>query len=1303
MRKLLALTASLPCLAWNALAQPVLITAPATVGPTATTIIDQASGLPISLATAQITIRGTTLTMSGRHTIASLAIERSGANPGVLTHPAAASFDYSGAGTDIVEGLQLTITGSATIQGSTGGVASRIDLDGRGFAGGAGPGAGTASNNGGVGGTGGGFGGNGATSQVFAGGTAYGDPAAPVRLGSGGGNFGLTPAGAGGGALKLTTNGTLTLDGSISAGGLIGSSAAGCGSGGSVWIVAGSFAGNGTIAANGGTGSGWGGGGGGRVYVQYTSSTFVGTLQANGGASPSSNQRGGAGTVFIKPNTQSAPDVRITAGASAGDLCAPTPLAASTWNSLSVEGVSNLQLTSPLSVANSVVMQGGARMTLSTGQNLISGSLLMSGGGNTIANPQGSLGSLRVLGDLTIDAGSAFNGDGRGFGAGQGPGAGTASNNGGIGGAGAGHGGTGATSAPFAGGVAYGSIDAPVTVGSGGGAFQFSPGGAGGGAFRIEVPSGTFAINGSVRVDGLPPGSSAGCGSGGSIWISAANIAGSGIVSASGGSAGWGGGSGGRIAVYYASSSFNGALRAFGGSSPASAQGGAAGTIYIKPASQLNPDLVVDAGATSSPRVAITPVAGDRVYRTVVERGASNLALTSALQTEQSLTLQGSSWLTFATGQNSVGTNLTLSGAGNAIFNPLGSRLDLTVIDDITIDTGSAISADGRGFAGGQGPGAGGASNNGGIGAAGGAYGGNGAFAVPFAGGSAYGSYSQPDQVGSGGGAYVGNPGGAGAGAAKITVGGTLTVNGAISANGVVGVSSSGCGSGGGLWIIAPTIAGNGSISANGGFGSNWGGGGGGRIALYYDATSFTGTVRAAGGSSPSGGQRGGAGTIFRQASSESNPDLELENLVTSGDLSAETAVVPEGPFRSVLISGRADCRFTDAVTVELDTTVQNSARLTFAPSDNVVLDDVTVAGAGSTIFTPAQSRLDLFVGGDVTVGPGAAINGDGRGFPAGQGPGRGTASNNGGIGGAGGGYGGVGAAATPFAGGQSYGSATQPFDLGSGGGSYVGNSAGAGGGAIRLAINGSLTVDGTITARGAQPPNSSGAGSGGSIFLDASGLIGSGTVNANGGAAGSGSWGAGGGGRVAVYSCAVTMPLANITAGRGTTGGSPAGNGTITFGSSSVTVLTQPQSLAILSGLPIQFECAATTSQPGGTVSYRWRKRDSSGEFIPLSDNGRVTGTGTGTITFLTTECSDAGVYDCLVTDSCGAFPSNAAVITVDPIADYNDDGGVDGDDVIDFFADWDNGLIASDLTGDGGVDGDDVIFFFGRWDIGC
>ncbi len=53
--------------------------------------------------------------------------------------------------------------------------------------------------------------------------------------------------------------------------------------------------------------------------------------------------------------------------------------------------------------------------------------------------------------------------------------------------------------------------------------------------------------------------------------------------------------------------------------------------------------------------------------------------------------------------------------------------------------------------------------------------------------------------------------------------------------------------------------------------------------------------------------------------------------------------------------------------------------------------------------------------------------------------------------------------------------------------------------------------------------------------------------------------------------------------------------------------------------------------------------------------------------------------------------------------LADWNYSGGVDGDDVIAFFSQWDVGDIEADINNDGGVDGDDVIDFFFRWDRGC
>lgn len=51
---------------------------------------------------------------------------------------------------------------------------------------------------------------------------------------------------------------------------------------------------------------------------------------------------------------------------------------------------------------------------------------------------------------------------------------------------------------------------------------------------------------------------------------------------------------------------------------------------------------------------------------------------------------------------------------------------------------------------------------------------------------------------------------------------------------------------------------------------------------------------------------------------------------------------------------------------------------------------------------------------------------------------------------------------------------------------------------------------------------------------------------------------------------------------------------------------------------------------------------------------------------------------------------------------ADYNQDGGVDGNDVEAFFIDWENAAPAADVNQDGGVDGGDVEAFFSVWERG-
>ena len=58
--------------------------------------------------------------------------------------------------------------------------------------------------------------------------------------------------------------------------------------------------------------------------------------------------------------------------------------------------------------------------------------------------------------------------------------------------------------------------------------------------------------------------------------------------------------------------------------------------------------------------------------------------------------------------------------------------------------------------------------------------------------------------------------------------------------------------------------------------------------------------------------------------------------------------------------------------------------------------------------------------------------------------------------------------------------------------------------------------------------------------------------------------------------------------------------------------------------------------------------------------------------------------------------YTPTSVILVIQCPADFNGDGGVDGDDVIGFFERWDLGDIAADFNGDSSVDGDDVIGFF-------
>jgi len=224
-------------------------------------------------------------------------------------------------------------------------------------------------------------------------------------------------------------------------------------------------------------------------------------------------------------------------------------------------------------------------------------------------------------------------------------------------------------------------------------------------------------------------------------------------------------------------------------------------------------------------------------------------------------------------------TTVVVTAGATLVIAGDGSGPVTITAQDVTIEAGALVSADGTGFPEGEGPGA----NATGYGGAGAGHGGAGGDATTYhgpPGGPAYGDALTPIAWGSGG-AGADAPGGAGGGQVAFNVAGVLVLDGLVTANGVAGGDAGwnrrggGGGSGGSVWIRAGTLAGDGLITADGGKGGlgGWntggGGGAGGRVAVYYDTSTFTGTTAtslAGGGPGPyaSPGARGTAAFVDR-------------------------------------------------------------------------------------------------------------------------------------------------------------------------------------------------------------------------------------------------------------------------------------------------------------------------------------------------------------------------------------------------------------------------------------------------------
>lgn len=490
----------------------------------------------------------------------------------------------------------------------------------------------------------------------------YGSVKEPVTLGSGGTTSWTSH---GGGAVKLTAAGALTLDGFIHADSS--ASANYTGAAGSVWLIGATVGGTGTVTANPGKTSNVGNGGGGRIAVWQTAADA--TFEDFGITLESTNWRGYSygGTAYlqkasdngvgelripgrtVKPAANDTRPIRIPLTAACGDLRF-SKVTLKQYANIGIEAGAVAEIGSIVgedASKNFVTVYGG---TITNAQNMASadkvqlrffnaGSTVKVAAGEVWTVPSGittlidtattvegdmvvpsgakishSAGKtaesykidLTIIGDLAVEAGGMVTTVGSGYAADNGAGKRTVSDK-----KGGSYGGVAAGS----GGAVYGSVREPVNYGSGGGT------GAGAGAIRLTV-GGTATINGSVDSTAIPPDSNYYPGSGGSVWLTTGKLLGTGTVAANGGDSATAAtsGGGGRVAVYLTDPTatfddFEGVISAFGGGKkgddvPASGPG----TVYLATAEQAaNNDgtLVIDNGPTATQKTYAAEISAD--------------------------------------------------------------------------------------------------------------------------------------------------------------------------------------------------------------------------------------------------------------------------------------------------------------------------------------------------------------------------------------------------------------------------------------------------------------------------------------------------------------------------------------------------------------------------------------------------------------------------------------------------------------------------------------------------------------------
>lgn len=548
-------------------------------------------------------------------------------------------------------------------------------------------------------------------------------------------------------------------------------------------------------------------------------------------------------------------------------------------------------------------------------------------------------------GNVTIGAGATVNFKGKGFSTRQGPGAITANNSGC-----ATHGGCG-SKFNTSNSNCYGDVREPITIGS-------SANRLGGGAVRIKC-DGAFVLNGTIDVSGNDDAAYH-MGAGGSIYITAASISGSGMMNANGGTGTATshdeGGGGGRISVILTGNGstfdgWSGTMKAKLGKKNGSSGSdeGSGGTIYMETPADgtghgvLKIDTSTDGyyrstGLALRTRLTDSTLGATRPSKIVFAKGAkASLEVTGdyfmpEIVQEEDASISVNGYFEMASGvvvhfNEMIDAPLSLAGGSSLVVGQDGSgTLDIGAGQVLYARGATSINGSVRILSGGTlshlitstkmdltisgdlTVDSGGTITADALGTVtygsktdtGGCYGGRSRSSNA----SCYGSVRCPNDFGSTGKGQNGTSNGGGL--IRITVNGDMTINGTISSNG--GQVTHRPGSGGSIWLTGRTIAGAGTISADGGNQTKTSldtAGGGGRIAVWLtganaDFSSFTGSIHAYGGKrTTNNAVKAAAGTVYLKKGNEAANEGTLY-IVNSTKVAETTDFMNGGQYQNV-------------------------------------------------------------------------------------------------------------------------------------------------------------------------------------------------------------------------------------------------------------------------------------------------------------------------------------------------------------------------------------------------------------------